>query len=70
MILTRIWCFTRKCAAILVFFFRFAVFASPAGGLRNCNAAAIASFKKYASHFLNTGKPVPNQKRRLMQLLI
>ena len=23
-------------------------------GLRNCNAAAFASFKKYAAHFLNT----------------
>jgi hypothetical protein len=38
-------------------------------GLRNCNAAAFASFKKYATHFLNSGKPGPNQKMRLMQLL-
>jgi len=24
-------------------------------GLRNCNAADFASFKKYAAHFLNSG---------------
>ena len=34
--------------------FKFITFASPAGGLRNCNAAVFASFKKYAAHFLNT----------------
>jgi len=29
--------------------FQVIAFASPAGGLRNCNAAAFASFKKFAS---------------------
>jgi hypothetical protein len=27
----------------------------PPAGLRNCNDAAFASFKKYAAHFLNSG---------------
>ena len=31
---------------------------------------AFAPFKKYASHFLKSGKPEPNQKRRPMQLLV
>jgi hypothetical protein len=43
-------------------YFHFVAFASTAGGLRNWNAAAFASFEKYASHFSNSGKPEPNQK--------
>jgi len=34
--------------------FKFISFASPAGGLRNRNAAVFASLKKYASHFFNS----------------
>ena len=33
--------------------FYFVAYASTAGGQRNCNGADFASFKKYASHFLN-----------------
>jgi len=33
--------------------FQCVAFASTAGRLRNWNAASFASFKKYASHFLN-----------------
>jgi hypothetical protein len=32
------------------------VFASTAGGLRNWNAAAFSTLKKYASHFFNFAK--------------
>ena len=35
-------------------FLNLKVFASTAGGLRTCTGAAFASFKKYASHFLNS----------------
>jgi hypothetical protein len=55
--------------AASVIFYKLAGFASTAGGLRSWNAAAFASFEKYASHFSNSGKPEPNQKKRLIQLL-
>jgi hypothetical protein len=61
-------------AAILLFHlpaFQFAAFTSTAGGQRNCTGAAFASLKKFASHFFNPQlRWVPNQKRRLMQLLV
>ena len=38
---------------LIVCSFKFKIFASSAGGLRTCDDAAFASFKKYASHFLN-----------------
>jgi hypothetical protein len=38
------------------------VFASSAGGLRNCNAAAFASFKKIAAYFLNPACGVTEPK--------
>ena len=59
----RIRYINRKAFAVFTLSFKFAAFASPAGRLRNCNAAAFAFFKKYASHFLNSGKPELNQKR-------
>ena len=34
--------------------FKFIAFASSAGGLRNCNAAAFAFFKKYAIAFFES----------------
>jgi hypothetical protein len=34
-------------------FIKYIAFASTAGRLSNCNDAAFAYFKKYASHFLN-----------------
>ncbi|MEO6128808.1 MAG: hypothetical protein ABIP30_10715 [Ferruginibacter sp.] len=34
--------------------FSIAAFASTAGGLRTCTGAAFTSFKKYATHFLNS----------------
>jgi len=51
--------------------FKFVVFASSAGGLRNCNAAAFASLKKICYAFFSIPAALaPNQKRRLMQLLV
>jgi hypothetical protein len=47
-------------------------FASPAGGLRNCNAAELASFKKYspAADFLNPACGVTEPNKAAMQLLV
>jgi hypothetical protein len=46
------------------------VFAS-AGGLRNWNAPAFSTLKKFASHFFNPQlRWVPQKKRRLTQLLV
>ena len=39
---------------LLITTFNLVAFASAAGRLRNCTAAAFASFKKYAAHFLNS----------------
>ena len=60
---------TRKAFAVFTFSFKFVAFASPAGGLCNCNTAAFASFKKYASHFLNSGKPDRSKKGGLCNYL-
>jgi hypothetical protein len=38
------------------------LFASTAGGLRTCDDAPFASFKKYASHFLNPAFGVTEPK--------
>ena len=53
MLVFRITQIRRKSLSLFTFSFYFKAFASPAGGLRNCNAAAFASFKKFAAHFLN-----------------
>jgi hypothetical protein len=55
--------------ALLPIAFLFEQSPLPPAGLRNCNAAAFSPLKKYAAHFFNSGKPEPEKKRRLMQLL-
>ena len=61
----RIPCFIR-------YSIQFIPFASPAGGLRTCNTATFASFKKYPLRriFWIPTSSVPNQKMRLMQVLV
>jgi hypothetical protein len=53
-LLYRITQIRRKSLPVFTFSFYFKTFASPAGGLRNCNAAAFASFKKYAIAFFES----------------
>ncbi len=42
--------------------FKFIAFASTAGGLRTCDDTPFASFKKYATHFLNLACGVTEPK--------
>jgi hypothetical protein len=46
--------FNIKCCLYSFDSFSIVVFASTAGRLRTCTGAAFASFKKYATHFLNS----------------
>jgi hypothetical protein len=49
---------------------KFLAFASTAGRLRTCSAAAFASFKKYAAHFLNPAFGMTEPKEAAPQVLV